>query len=1108
MKKLLSVVLCIAIIASVGTVAMADYDEVGNYETTYNTETGNAVSVTAWADYLFVSTAQALEIYDINTDELVGTWKFTNTQIPSVGTTFKPANVVVTDEYVIIAATTATRGIAIFPNEGHFSDKVPTMIRRIGAAAGTMAFNNVSLMTEKDGYLYVVDRTAAATVNNSTAYKVPKDTVVCWKIDLSNVADFKFNGSANIKYSRLNDADMIEKGYSELVSLGTRDYLWSDIECDGEYIYLATSNNTNYAPYKTLFAERFAIGDEFGAVVDAEDTPDDEKYRPVVYDQTVLEDGFVEGMLLEIISEKTITEDEVKALTVYVQGDEENGQLIGKYGSNTVRGLKIQLNPNTAGGTTLRMYLTSLSTLASDFGCTEADLKNGTVLLATTYDGLEYTYRYNSDSEVRNMGALALGGGYLYAFTNKSTGWRDRQNCNYILISDVSGDDIELKSVDWVAHTAGSIMAKDAVVVGRHLFGLMRGVNYASYLIDISEWPINQNLDNPPYVHGGISLENTAHLLAHGNRIYYPSKEPNFVGVVAIHGSGVSVNVKSDNGYIYGETLSGNDVTVAIDGIEVTASGFGGVYGVPVYELTEGTHTVTVTDGVDFAETTVEVSAEDAGENIIFGETEETVVMTDDPINNIITIEGKSLPNMTVNYKLELSNGGSKTIVAEDIVTCNEEGSYSFKYDYSDDILGDGSKYIITATTLAGTVTYELEVYDAEALNNALSEVRDMNDVTEFKTYLGNNPDFAIALGMDMGEESKYSKLSDSAKTEILTSVFNLIKDNKETDVKTTFENKVNTTYANERKAKALKEINDATSSSLKGILETYKDEYGISDKLWEEYLENEDDWGDINKYFINKSGLPLKSVSAVADKLETAIDKGAEYYANESIGGSGGGGGGGGGGGSSTKGDKDNTNDHAFGVPIKPVVPEKPVEMMSFGDVEKGYWGYEAITSLATRNIIDGIGGGNFAPEATVTREQFVKMLVEALKLKGKGDGITFTDVNPNAWYADYIYIASSIGLAEGYDGSFGVGDGLTREQMATMLYRAANLADIDLEERVEASEFTDSAQIGTYAVDAVKALSQAGIINGIEGGAYAPKTVCTRAMAAKVIYEILAIQ
>ena len=142
------------------------------------------------------------------------------------------------------------------------------------------------------------------------------------------------------------------------------------------------------------------------------------------------------------------------------------------------------------------------------------------------------------------------------------------------------------------------------------------------------------------------------------------------------------------------------------------------------------------------------------------------------------------------------------------------------------------------------------------------------------------------------------------------------------------------------------------------------------------------------------------------------------------------------------------------------------------------------------------------------VTREQFIKMLVEAFGFTSNGGNVNFNDVDKNAWYYSYVKTAANIGLAEGYDGKFGIGEELTREQMATMLYRAAKLANITLNEVNDEIEFKDAEEIADYAVEAMNKLSAAGIISGTGNNMCSPKEISNRAMAAKVIYELTQIQ
>lgn len=72
--------------------------------------------------------------------------------------------------------------------------------------------------------------------------------------------------------------------------------------------------------------------------------------------------------------------------------------------------------------------------------------------------------------------------------------------------------------------------------------------------------------------------------------------------------------------------------------------------------------------------------------------------------------------------------------------------------------------------------------------------------------------------------------------------------------------------------------------------------------------------------------------------------------------------------------------------------------------------------------------------------------------------------------------------------------------------MYNAAKKLGISLKKVRDAAEFADSSDISEYALEAVTALYEAGIVNGY-GDSISPLQSATRAEAAKMIYEIRAL-
>jgi len=164
-------------------------------------------------------------------------------------------------------------------------------------------------------------------------------------------------------------------------------------------------------------------------------------------------------------------------------------------------------------------------------------------------------------------------------------------------------------------------------------------------------------------------------------------------------------------------------------------------------------------------------------------------------------------------------------------------------------------------------------------------------------------------------------------------------------------------------------------------------------------------------------------------------------------------------------------------------------------------------IEALAAREIVKGVGESRFEPTRSITRGEFVQLLVNALDLAPAAAGSSsFTDVRKEAWYFSAVSTAQALDIVNGKgDGSFGASDVITREEMAVIAFRAIE-AVVKLPKAAGASDiFKDQSQISGYALEGIIALQQAGFIKGYEDGSYKPKGLSTRAEAAAVIYRLM---
>lgn len=167
------------------------------------------------------------------------------------------------------------------------------------------------------------------------------------------------------------------------------------------------------------------------------------------------------------------------------------------------------------------------------------------------------------------------------------------------------------------------------------------------------------------------------------------------------------------------------------------------------------------------------------------------------------------------------------------------------------------------------------------------------------------------------------------------------------------------------------------------------------------------------------------------------------------------------------------------------------------FSDIA-GHWAKDNILVMYERGIINGFTDGTFKPENNVTRAEFIKMLVAALKLEIGGD-VEFDDVAADDWHYAYIATAFNKGIVNGVGTGFNPDGAITRQDASAIVYRAVMAG-----EEADGAVFADEEEIADYAKAAVAALSAKGIILGSDGY-FNPTNNMTRAEAATIIQRIL---
>ncbi|MFD0590166.1 S-layer homology domain-containing protein [Paenibacillus sp. GCM10027627] len=186
------------------------------------------------------------------------------------------------------------------------------------------------------------------------------------------------------------------------------------------------------------------------------------------------------------------------------------------------------------------------------------------------------------------------------------------------------------------------------------------------------------------------------------------------------------------------------------------------------------------------------------------------------------------------------------------------------------------------------------------------------------------------------------------------------------------------------------------------------------------------------------------------------------------------------------------------FAVLAVDVLPEPA----KFADIES-HWAKANIEKAVQLGIVNGYDDGTFKPNGSVTRQEFIVMLMKTLKSDVKGDALHFADVEEiEDWAKDAIAQAVKLGFVEGYsDGTFQPNRPITRAEMAAILADALKLEKVDGAE----AGFADEELIPAWARDAVAALKKAGIIHGKAGNRFAPHAGAERSEAVTLLLKVL---
>lgn len=176
--------------------------------------------------------------------------------------------------------------------------------------------------------------------------------------------------------------------------------------------------------------------------------------------------------------------------------------------------------------------------------------------------------------------------------------------------------------------------------------------------------------------------------------------------------------------------------------------------------------------------------------------------------------------------------------------------------------------------------------------------------------------------------------------------------------------------------------------------------------------------------------------------------------------------------------------------------------ENVKFTDTAN-HWAKDSIEFVAARGILSGTGNNKFSPNTSMTRGMFVTALGRLAEVNTKSyTKSNFTDVKADAYYMPYVGWSSKSGIIKGIGGGkFAPDQAITREQMAVIMANYAKAIGFPMPKVYTENIFADNAKIGSYAKTAVKEMQMAGILSGKNSNKFDPQGTATRAEVSAVL-------
>ena len=173
--------------------------------------------------------------------------------------------------------------------------------------------------------------------------------------------------------------------------------------------------------------------------------------------------------------------------------------------------------------------------------------------------------------------------------------------------------------------------------------------------------------------------------------------------------------------------------------------------------------------------------------------------------------------------------------------------------------------------------------------------------------------------------------------------------------------------------------------------------------------------------------------------------------------------------------------------------------------------WVAPAVDFLQANGVYSGmVSGSTLGVGNAITRGEVMQMIYNAFNLKNQVSSVTsnFTDVPSTHPYYTAINAGYVLGIAQGVgNGQFNPDALITRQDACTLLYRVFSTLGLSMSTGTasDLNSFGDGASVASYAVDGVAGMVKSGIIVGDQNGNFNPVANLTRGEASIILHRAM---